>query len=714
MGAAKEETVRLAVPRRGHVLSTVAEIYGQPIRKAVAVLSASLATKHCSGMRALLFAPRHLQPAPDVGRSDADMAAWTIVSMWVASVAVKALPVTASLAEAEQWFLGTQRPDGLMKLPTDQAIRKAETALRAQANAAAYFELLPYILDPHGPGSRLSVRRNPATRAARTRKRTEGVFYTPADIAEYMAGACLNALSTENLPTIFDPACGTGVFLRAALQEIRRVHPERNVYFLASECLFGADIDPWPLDAAAFVLLVDSWADLAGQGTTPAEAWHRLRLNLACVDTLLIDPANGNFSADRINMQNSVRPFTPAEGHSVSQNVRGAPGRISISRLFPALARGPTVILGNPPYTDLGDRSDIAELGCVYETLAIKPRPNAEVYLAFIEQMIRLANYEACTGALVLPLSIACNVGPQFTAARKLIAETRGSWRFAFFDREPHALFGEDVKTRNAILLWSKTPPDRASVVATGPLQKWQGDSRAAMFRTLRFTVIDGDIRAGIPKIDGDYQAAAYKALSARWSRLEQAVQGTGRFTLAETAETTDRMVFVGPTAYNFLNVFLTPRRGQLDGGQALSEHPLHGVRCASRGDALAVYAILSSHLAYWWWRTHGDGFHVSRRFITEMPFGLDALTGRPAGMLSECGAELWSAIKSSPKLSLNRGRTSLAYTPNGHDTIRRKADQVLCDLAGLEGAFVDELQQFTARTISAKLREHAIAGTDE
>jgi len=27
-----------------------------------------------------------------------------------------------------------------------------------------------------------------------------------------------------------------------------------------------------------------------------------------------------------------------------------------------------------------------------------------------------------------------------------------GTWRCAFFDREPHALFGEDVETRNAIL----------------------------------------------------------------------------------------------------------------------------------------------------------------------------------------------------------------------------------------------------------------------
>ncbi len=699
VSCAAKETFRLAVPRRGHVLSTVVEVYGKPIREAVALLSGSLARKQCSAIRASLFLPRCEQLSPDIVRSDAEMVAWAIVSMWVVGVAANVLPVAASLAEAEQWFFGLDPSDRLTRLVSDEAIRKAETALRSEANASGYFELLPYILDPHGPGSRLSVRRNPATRATQTRKRAEGVFYTPADVAEYMASACLAGLSCESLPTILDLACGTGVFLRAALQELWRRYPQRNTYSLASECLFGVDIDPWPLDASAFVLLADCWSDLAGQGTAPAEAWHRLRLNLACIDTLRIDPAEN---------------IPERDGRFVSQNDRTVAGRISISRLFPALERGPTVILGNPPYADLGRRSNLSELGRVYETLAVKAEPNAEIYLPFIEQMIRLADQEICSGALVLPLSIACNVGPQFSMTRELISKTRGRWRFGFFDREPHALFGEDVKTRNAIILWSRVPSNRTSILATGPLRKWRGDSRAAMFKSLQFTVVDGDIRAGIPKIEGAIQAAALKTLGMRWGRLDQVVHSIGRYNLAETPSADERTVFVGPTAYNFLNVFVKPERGLLHGVQGLSEHPLHAVRCSSRRDAFAVFAILSSHLAYWWWHTHGDGFHVSRRFLAELPFGLEAFAAPVKDVLEERGAELWSAIKKHPIISLNRGRTSLAYTPNGHDDIRRKIEQVLAALVGLEEAFVDELQQFTARTVAATLRKHAVTETEE
>ena len=689
-----KEPLRLAVPRRGHVLATAVEVYGEPIREAVTVLSEALATKHCSAIRAELLRPRSEHLSPDIVRSDAEMAAWAIVSMWVVGVAVKVLPLAASLAQAEEWFFGTSAQHRLTRLASDEAVRKAETALRSKADASAYFELLPYILDPHGPGSRLSVRRNPATRDTQKRKRAEGVFYTPADVAEYMAGACFSLLSSKTLPTVFDPACGTGVFLRAALQDIQCRHPERNSFSLAVECLFGADIDPWPLDASAFVLLADCWADVIGQGTTPAQAWQRLRLNLACTDTLRIDRAEGVSDRD------------------VSTNLGGV-GRISISRLFPALKRGPTVILGNPPYADLGLRSDFAELGRVFETLAVKAGPNAEIYLPFIEQMIRLADQETCAGALVLPLSIACNVTPQFSITRELISKTLGRWRFAFFDREPHALFGEDVKTRNAIVVWSRVPSDRKSVLVTGPLRKWRGNNRAAMFKNLQFTAVDSDIRAGIPKIDGEIQAAALKVLGMQWGRLEQVVHDIARFDVAEAPSADDRTVFVGPTAYNFLNVFVRPERGQLKGVQELSEHALHAVRCSSKEDAYAVFAILSSHLAYWWWRTHGDGFHVSRRFLAELPFGLEAFT-LVGDVLAECGAELWSAIKAHPIISLNRGRTSLAYTPNGHDHTRRKIDQVLAGLVGLEEAFVTELQQFTTRTVAATLRKQVITEIEE
>ncbi len=537
--AGMEQTFRLAVPHRGHVLSTAAEFYGNPIREAVGVLSASLARKPHEDIARCMRPLQGADYGSEVCRSDTEMAAWFIAGMWIVGVAGKKIPISASLRGAERWFFGGDPADSLTAIPSADAVATAEKSLREQADTAAYLDLLPYILDPHGPGSRLSVRRDPSTRTARSRKRANGVFYTPADVAEYMAGACLDALGADLPLPVFDPACGTGVFLKAAFVELRRRFPGTDALSLASECLFGADIDPWALDATSFVIVTDIPTDPAATGLPPVALWQRMRRNFARIDALRINPA--------------------AQAPSDIQENRSDRGRIPIHRLFPALQDGPAVVLGNPPYADLGARADLSEIGSVFRTIAVKQQPGAEIYLAFIEQMIQLAAPEASAGALVLPLSIACNVGPQFAAARKLIGETRGRWRFAFFDREPHALFGEDVKTRNAIVLWSRAPHDKNTVLATGPLRKWRGDGRSLMFKSLSFTAIGGDIRGGIPKIDGARQAVALETLVTRWSRLERAVQDIGRRSLATAMNANEQTVFVGPTAYNFLNIFLKP-----------------------------------------------------------------------------------------------------------------------------------------------------------
>jgi hypothetical protein len=662
----------LAVPRRGHVLSTTAEAFGQPIRQAVRRLADALPSKSAETYIGL-FGARPASFDGRIVRTLPELAAWSIVATWVTGVAIGAMAPDTSLSAAEQWFFGHQ---GLSGFLNDQTLVEAELTLRSNANARAYLELLPYILDPHGPGSRLSVRRDPQTGTARARKRAEGVFYTPADVAEYMAGACLDSLETTRPPTVFDPACGTGVFLRAALKQLRALYRREDAFSLASMCLFGADIDPWPLDAAAFVLLADTWP--CTERNTPAKAWRRLRDNLSCKDTLCLDHAGQ----------------------------RSSGSRFSITDVFPNLKRGPAVILGNPPYANLGHRSDFAELRGTLKTIAAKPSSNAELYLSFIEQMIRLADGGSCAGALVLPLSIACNVGHQFMAARDIIARTPGQWRFAFFDREPHALFGEDVKTRNAILLWQRQAADKATLIGTGPLRKWRGENRAAMFGSLRFTPLDDSIHMGIAKIEGQHQADALRTLRLRAPKLSQAVHGIERLSLNSALNVNDKTVLVGPTAYNFLNVFLKPPTNALRSDQIPSEHPLHAVRCASPADAFAVFAILSSHLAYWWWHAHGDGFHVARRFIADLPFGFNVLGGSSGETLCQYGNELWTIIKSRPVVSLNSGRTSLAYTPNGHDRIRRRVDEALAGIAGLPTSFIDEVQQFTARSISATLHE--------
>ena len=658
--------------------TTSAQAASQSIRQAVDLLAPLLRESSLNRFSDALWSSSHHHSGSVPSCPSPIVAAWDIVAMWLTGIVTNNLSVEATLREAGDWFLGSAKSDVLTELLSTPEIGEAEKALPSGMNTEVCHELLPYILDPHGPGSRLSVMRDPTTRAARVRKRADGVFYTPADVATYMVRSCLDSLHGDSLPTIYDPACGTGVFLRAALRELSQRHSDKCVSSLAFECLFGTDVAPWPLDAAAFVLLADLLLRDSGQYNAPVELWSRLRLNLRCIDTLLLEPVSLN-----------------GRGNDNSR-------RVSLSKLFSTMKEEPTVIVGNPPYADLGNPPHVEDLIRPFKTLRVKPLPTAEVYVAFLEQMMRLGNQKLCAGSLVLPLSIASNTGPQFASARQLIQETPGRWRFAFFDREPQALFGEDVKTRNAILFWSRDASSTESTLASGPLRRWRRDSREAMFDDIRFTPIHCDIRSGIPKVEGSRQARAMEILRAPWNRLGQAVYGVKRMSLADTLAAGDDIVLVGTTAYNFLNVFLSPPSTVLEGSPRLSENHLHAVHCGTPEMAFAVFGILSSHLAYWWWHTHGDGFHVLRRFIMDFPFGNDVLNNQHMELLSNSGSTLWSAISTHPTISLNRGRVSLAYNPNDHTGARRSVDRLLTAVAGLDSGFVDELQRFTEHTIAA------------
>ena len=117
--------IHLAVPRRGHVLSTVAELYGSAIREAVAVLSASIARAPHIGTGRALRVVRNSPHASEGNRPDSEIAARLIVSVWVVGVAIKAIPTLASLSQAGSWFFGGETADPLTALASGHAIVKA-------------------------------------------------------------------------------------------------------------------------------------------------------------------------------------------------------------------------------------------------------------------------------------------------------------------------------------------------------------------------------------------------------------------------------------------------------------------------------------------------------------------------------------------------------------------------------------------------------------
>jgi hypothetical protein len=688
------------VPGAGRTIAAATEERARHVRKAVRLLEPLLRTRRAKADYLRVFAPRwdggalSATPGPASHR-----AAWALVNVWLLA---RLAGREGDFAEAEAWFFGATKPElpSLARhVPADEA-RPAWQALAHLTFDEDLLELLPYVLEVFGPGSRLSVLRDPGTRGARRAKRASGIFYTPADVAEYMVG---QALAGRKAPRCLDPSCGNGVFLVALL---RLADPADRLAF-ATRCLYGFDVSTVAVESCAFVLLHHCLRDLH---VSPWSAWHALRMNLAATDALRTKVAANPRYAAAARTRTGLRRLLLGGGYAAPveeglptesgprQTLFGPEDHLPpVGAIFPEARGGFDVLAGNPPYAPIGRRADREALDREYASLR-GGNGTADLYPAFIEMMWRLTR-PGGTSALVVPLSIAYHRGPQFAACRRAMAQSGGRWRFAFFDREPHALFGEDVKTRNAILVRTEGPgdPPRGSPAGleTGPLKKWTSRTRDRLFASLTFTPLRGvSVAGGIPKLCGAEQARVFSALAARRDRLRSlcARVGTCRPHEATLASGYPR-VFVASTAYNFLNVFrsLTP-----DGtGHPLSENTVHRLEFGREDYARIAFAVLSSRLTYWLWHVEGDGFHVGGWFIRHLPFGRGSFTGDQAAALAALGARLWEALQAHRVISVNKGRQTVAFRPLACEKERDAIDDVLIEAARIPSRFRQALKSF-------------------
>jgi hypothetical protein len=716
--------VRLSVPGPGRTIALAAEERARYVRKAVHLIEPALRSRGAEAALQRLFAPRWDGGATSpVAEPTSGRAAWALVNVWLLARLTGAVDSRATFADAEDWFVGGHRPE-LLSLAGHVPAESAAPALRALFSLSycdGLLELLPYLLELHGPGSRLSVMRDPGTRVARDAKRRSGVYYTPADVAEYMVHEVLSGRELGQLRCL-DPSCGTGVYLvallrAAASQEANGKPFDRLAY--ATSRLYGFDISTLAVESCTFVLTHHC---LTGVKVSPWAAWHAIRLNLAATDALRLQPVWPGEAAyaDAARTREGIcqrllagHCVTPVEEKLPAEGRRGTPFSLfpaeddfpALGSVIPEAQAGFEVLVGNPPYAALGRRRDAHVLEREYASLRPGRLSKADLYPLFIEMMWRLTRPCGNSSAVVVPLSVSYHQGPQFRACRRAMASHGGRWRCAFFDREPHALFGEDVKTRNAILIRRELPGDPArgkeAEVETGPLRKWTSRTREALFSSITFSPLRRvTIADGIPKLDGGEQGRALSLLTTRTDSLRTLCERCRTCQPKEATLTADYpRVFVASTAYNFLNVFRSITADK-DCKYPLSENTVHCLEFTTEGAADLAFAVLSSRLTYWLWHVRGDGFHVGAWFIQGVPFGKDSFTPAQAEVLRQAGRALWAALQAHRIVSVNKGKQTIAYRPLTCEKERDVIDDVLIDAARIPKRFRQALKAFVQAAV--------------
>ncbi|MBS1809218.1 MAG: SAM-dependent DNA methyltransferase [Acidobacteria bacterium] len=676
-------TWRLGSPRAGLSLAASVELRGAPIRNAVRVLSEGFCSEKFKEAFDQAFSSRHLPTTFSASQHLLSVrAAWNLIAIWLIAQNSGDCSSDCDIKEAEAWFRGVAVSEGLLsgELAEDN-LWEATRLLKCIQFDAEFQALLPYIFEVHGPGSRASVMKDPTTAFNRTAKREKGVFYTPADVAYYMAEQVCTLYEGNILSArVLDPACGTGVFLLAMLRiAAQQKGKDFSALKYVISCLYGFDISGQALDATAFLLLKECLTEACAQGMKPYEAWYLIRQNLIETDSLSVDSSQ---HANTFPLFANAFP--------------------SLKELFPDISEGFDILIGNPPYAALGNREDYRLLADRFVSLkGVKAGSRLNLFPLFIEMMWQFTRPGCNASALVTPLSIAFNSGAQFENCRRAMRWNGGQWQFAFFDREPHALFGEEVKTRNAILFrceTTKTPKrGEAAIIETGHLRKWTSRTRDSLFKNIDFTSLHSiDISTGIPKLRGNSQAEAFKILMSRFDRFSSLALRIGTCAPIKALTGMDEhKVFVGATAYNFLNVYRSTKLQTDETNLPISESPVHCLEFETATDASAAFAILSSRLVFWMWHVLGDGFHVNSWLFKAIPFHKASFSQSEFNLLAHLGDVLWNDFQNHRFVSVNGGRQTIGFRPLTCYKERNCIDEILAASANLDKQFTFDLRQF-------------------
>ncbi|MBY5834749.1 N-6 DNA methylase [Rhizobium leguminosarum] len=572
---------------------------------------------------------------------DVSRAAWAHVAVMLVDVVRSGLP--ANMRRASTWF----------GLPVDNMDwSAAEEALSPLTCVPKLGDLLPYLLDTYGRTSRLDVIRDNSLAGSREKRKKVGSFYTPQDVADFMVGSIAASPGRPEADTEWwlDPAIGSGVFLIAALRRHLDRADSDGVAF-ATTRLAGFDISPQACDFAAFAIL----GKIATTTENPLVVWSAIRANLIAVDATSLDSERGGGS---------------------------------MRAMLPSFA-GPMRLICNPPYASADPGGAILADG----------RPTATLYLPFVEMAWRIASGPRDAACLVVPLALGANRSADHRRCRVGMTTAGGEWTFLFFDRQPHALFGEEAKTRATIAI--RRPGQLSSEIRTSRLLKWTSRQRSTIFNEERSVRLNGiSIGRLVPKLGSDGEVALYQILQSHRLRVGVRPEPTKASASEIVGSALAPDVFVAGTAYNFLNVFRN-YPDQLSWRGTLSASGIHRLPCNSMEEADAILAVLASRMTFWLWHVECDGFHVPAWFLSELPLLNLSLSQCEKTELARLGREIWEGLQKDVICSSNRDRLTFAFRPTFIADLRDAVDAVLIAAIGADVAAGAMLRQFEDQVVS-------------
>lgn len=356
------------------------------------------------------------------------------------------------------------------------------------------------------------------------------------------------------------------------------------------------------------------------------------------------------------------------------------------------------VIVGNPPCAEIPKDLDRSLLRRTFKTALDRWSRDEDLYTLVVEKSLKIMKSDSAQFGMIFPLSVSFSTKRPYSELRKILSKegTLASW--SHFDRIPSALFGNEVRTRCTIALFSRAQSSFRKRNTTA-LQRWNFASRDALFATLKYVQFDVEILARVPKLGSQVQSRTLGKLMLRKLPLGMDLRDSIPFpALASAAPNFPQSaVFVGGTAYNWFPAWRDiPETTDADGYPSFPARTA-GYRFASQEEANIVFALLCSSLGYWWWSVSSDGFNLKKWLLECFPVSPRMFSPEAKSIIEKLGAELRVELAKNYVFKDNRGRIGNYFLPGCSAQIVAIDDAIERSEIGIDQGFFADIRENNA-----------------
>jgi hypothetical protein len=308
------------------------------------------------------------------------------------------------------------------------------------------------------------------------------------------------------------------------------------------------------------------------------------------------------------------------------------------------------VVIGNPPY--------IAKGKIDYE-IKVNEFSCSDVFGYIIKRSFDILNKKSRYGFIVMH-NLAFS--RSFAQTRKIIMDNASNGWFSFFARIPAGLFSGDVRVRNCVFVLEKGITDNHPQFYTTRIHRWLTESRENLFSKLVYSPFH--FKDIIPMFNS--------------KELSDFFEKTDAKTLAEyELKHSKYILYFKQSAYNWIAVSEKPAPCYTGSGKEIRQSQVNDISLLEKEIINYSLLFLNGKIAFSYWLSYGDEFHVTKDDLLSMKVPFDKLTPDDKAILKELAIEFSKGLKDTIQYKLNAGKNIGTYNTSRLWHITDKSDMI-------------------------------------